>query len=312
MLMQPFRLNAVLLGMALLASPLSPAQAASPQAGKSSAPTLHVTSKIVLVDVVVTDRGNAVHGLDRAKFHVVEDGHEQDIVYFDEHRAGSGSSTAAPVTAHAPLPRNTWTNTAESTPSDAANVLLLDTLNTSWRDQAWMRQQILRCMRTMKPGSSLAIFGLSSQLEMLQGFTTDSSLWTRAVTKSDGVTEDPAEQDASTDRMINQGVLNSIGGNGAANQPMSSGMAKFLAHMQQTEADNTAAATDRRVEITLQAMRQLAMYLGGIPGRKNLIWFSGSFPLFLTPSDPLDDRNPQQVGSPQDAFSAIRNYSDAM
>jgi VWFA-related protein len=175
-----------------------------------------------------------------------------------------------------------------------------------------MRQQILRCMRTMKPGSSLAIFGLSSQLEMLQGITTDSSLWTRAVTKSDGVTEDPAEQDASTDRMINQGVLNSIGGNGAANQPMSSGMAKFLAHMQQTEADNTAAATDRRVEITLQAMRQLAMYLGGIPGRKNLIWFSGSFPLFLTPSDPLDDRNPQQLGSPQDAFSAIRNYSDAM
>lgn len=35
---------------------------------------------------------------------------------------------------------------------------------------------------------------------------------------------------------------------------------------------------DSRVRTTIQALQQLARYLGGIPGRKNLVWFSGSFP----------------------------------
>jgi hypothetical protein len=34
---------------------------------------------------------------------------------------------------------------------------------------------------------------------------------------------------------------------------------------------------------TLHAMHQLALYLAGIPGRKNLIWFSSAFPLNLMP-----------------------------
>jgi hypothetical protein len=34
-------------------------------------------------------------------------------------------------------------------------------------------------------------------------------------------------------------------------------------------------------------MKQLALYLGDLPGRKNVIWFSASFPLGLTPKTPL-------------------------
>ncbi len=41
--------------------------------------------------------------------------------------------------------------------------------------------------------------------------------------------------------------------------------------------------------MTLTAMNQLARYLEGIPGRKNLIWFSGSFPLSLLPNGDLTD-----------------------
>jgi hypothetical protein len=47
---------------------------------------LHTDANLVLLDVVVTDRGNPVHGLDRSRFHVLEDGHEQPIASFDEHR----------------------------------------------------------------------------------------------------------------------------------------------------------------------------------------------------------------------------------
>ena len=44
-----------------------------------------------------------------------------------------------------------------------------------------------------------------------------------------------------------------------------------------------------RALYTLDCMNQLARYLAGIPGRKNLIWFSASFPIDLLPSGDLAD-----------------------
>jgi VWFA-related protein len=40
-------------------------------------------------------------------------------------------------------------------------------------------------------------------------------------------------------------------------------------------------------QITLAAIEQLAQYLGAIPGRKNLIWFAGSFPISFDPGASL-------------------------
>jgi hypothetical protein len=53
--------------------------------------------------------------------------------------------------------------------------------------------------------------------------------------------------------------------------------------------------------MTMDAMQQLARYLQPIPGRKNLIWFSGSFPIQI-----MND------GSTPHAFNAIRDYSDQL
>jgi hypothetical protein len=52
-----------------------------------------------------------------------------------------------------------------------------------------------------------------------------------------------------------------------------------------------------RIETTLQALQQLARYLTGIPGRKNLIWFSGSFPISVFPD--LNAAEP---------FQSVRQY----
>lgn len=50
--------------------------------------------------------------------------------------------------------------------------------------------------------------------------------------------------------------------------------------------------TEGRIELTLQALQQLSRYLAAIPGRKNVIWFSGSFPITIYPDpnllDPFD------------------------
>ena len=42
-------------------------------------------------------------------------------------------------------------------------------------------------------------------------------------------------------------------------------------------------SNDLRVKTTLEAFQDLAGYLAGIPGRKNVIWFSSAFPLVLFP-----------------------------
>ena len=41
--------------------------------------------------------------------------------------------------------------------------------------------------------------------------------------------------------------------------------------------------------MTLEAMQQLARYLADIPGRKNVIWLSGSFPTGIVPDSDLTD-----------------------
>jgi hypothetical protein len=50
-----------------------------------------------------------------------------------------------------------------------------------------------------------------------------------------------------------------------------------------------------RVRYTLNGLDSLARYLIGIPGRKNVIWFSGSFPLDVEPNADEEDPNDSVV-----------------
>lgn len=49
--------------------------------------------------------------------------------------------------------------------------------------------------------------------------------------------------------------------------------------MQQFNAEQNSFSLSLRVQYTLSAFDQLARYLSGMPGRKNVMWLSGSFPV---------------------------------
>jgi len=281
------------------ASPAPQAQAAASQTvpayTPNAAPTvLRANANLVLIDVVVTDHSNAVHGLDRSRFHVFEDGREQAITTFDEHQPSPAIANAATQPA---LPPHTYTNIPAFPPSPAVNVLLLDGLNTPMQNQMQVRRQMIEYMGKIEPGTSLAIFTLASRLRMVEGFSTDAAQRAKALKggkagPQTSVVLDPQSDqalDASIGDMANMSAsLASVGGNDNA-----------IVEMQQFQADITAFQTDQRVRMTLDAMQQLARYLSGVPGRKNLIWFSGSFPIALDPDDSL--KNP---------FEGMRNYTD--
>ena len=160
------------------------AQSASAPAANPAAPStlLHANVNLVLVEVLVTDHDKPVHGLERNRFHVFEDGHEQAVASFDEHQPPAADTAGSiPMMKPAALPPHTYTNLPEYPDAGAVNVLLLDGLNTPLNDQMNVRLKMIGYLGKIKPGTSLAIFGLSSQLRMIASFSTDLAALTRAL-----------------------------------------------------------------------------------------------------------------------------------
>jgi VWFA-related protein len=300
--MQPIRKATVAVAFSLLCV-AAPGQSApsSPAISEPTSPLLRTSSNLVLVDVVVTKGDKPVHGLERTRFHIFDNGTEQAIVSFDEHSATNQSSAAAipPMFGDRAAP-HTFTNICSYPPTGVVNVLLIDALNTPLANQMDVRRKMLEYMARIEPGTALAIFTLSSRLRLVEGFTTNAAqlahdLSDPALNSKASVLFDPVA-DQALDTAI--GDAASMGVNKANAE---SNLTDPIASMLQFQADLTAFQTDQRVRITMEAMQQLARYLGGMPGRKNLVWFSGSFPLTLTPNDSL-----------QSPFDAMRNYSEEL
>jgi len=232
-------------------------------------PTLRTSSNLVVVDVVVSEHDQPVLGLDRSAFHVFEDGKEQPLSSFDEHQPAA----TPPVVTRSALPPNTYSNQPVWPNSSAVNVLLLDALNTPLSDQANMRQRMIHYLGTIKPGTAMAVFTLSSQLRMVTDFTTDPAALVAALKNSKADPQQSATL-ASEQSEENAAWLAQVQGNAQL------ALQRFL-------ADHAASETDARTKVTLAAMQELAGYLRGVPGRKNVIWFSGSFPLAILPDSML-------------------------
>ncbi len=87
-------------------------------------------------------------------------------------------------------------------------------------------------------------------------------------------------------------------------------MAALIANLQQFEAQEQSFQLQLRAKYTLDALNQIARGLSGIPGRKNLIWFSGSFPINILPDGDL--QNPfAVVASAEEEFRETTNMLTA-
>ena len=239
---------------------------------------LHVTSNLVLVDVVVADKGKPVHGLDRSWFHVLEDGHEEPISSFEDHEPAAAPAAAASPTS---IPPNVYSNLPIYPKSTAVNVLLLDELNTPEGDLQNVRRKTLEYLGKIPPGAWLAVFTLSSRLQLVSGFTTDVAQLTAALRKQPLRTAINSEMDNPAQHQIE--TLQSDIASGPMKGPSRSSAPGLGGQDEKMLEIEKAAHTDQRAQMTLAALQGLARYLSAVPGRKNLIWFSGSFPIALFP-----------------------------
>lgn len=255
-------------------------------------PVIRTGANLVLVDVVVTEKGKPIQGLAANQFHILENGKDQRITVFEEHHA-TDAQQASQIPA---LPPNTFTNAPRFALTSAVNVVLLDALNTPTPDQAYVRQEMLDYVRHIPPGPRIAVFTLASRLRMIEGFTTDASRVADAF-KSTGPQQSPILDSANDQTDVNNMAVNmSSVDNGA---------------LQQFANDTESFRLDLRVDMTLEALSQLGRYLSTIPGRKNLVWFSGSFPLQLDPDPAQSPTMSANAGASQlDPFSSMRDYAE--
>ena len=236
---------------------------------------LHAKSRLVLLDVTVTDHDKPVKGLDRSRFHVFEDGHEQPIDSFEENEPPASVEIAPPPA----LPPDTYSNVPVYPETSAVNVLLLDALNTPMGDQEQVRKQMIAYLGTMKPGTALAVFTLSSKLRMAVGFTTDVTKLKEALESRKPSPRSLADVGANASESLSSSITQAGSSIATSSDP---GTLWLMGQIRQFAADTNTYETDQRVTMTLDALSDLARYLTAIPGKKNLIWFSGSFPIGLS------------------------------
>ena len=284
----------LLVGLASLLS--APLHGQTPTPGDNGRQVFKANARIVVLDVVVSGKNSRpLSGLGKKDFLVSEDGHPQTITNFEVH-TGTQPLQATPPD----LQPNLYTNTPRIQPSDSLTVLVLDSLNTPLDDQSHVRAQMLKYLKKMPAGRRMAIFMLGKQLRLLQGFTDDPALLSAALnTQKNGKDVSP--------------LLKSDGEAAATQETVDALMAHApdaATAMQQFSAEEDSTRSEVRLKLTLQALQQLAQYLGGMPGRKNVAWFSGGFPMVLLPDPDLPNsfgaQRDDQAGGPQNGCIPAR------
>jgi VWFA-related protein len=207
------------------------------QARGQQSSTLSITTREVLLDVVVADKdGHPVSGLPASDFAVTEEGEPQHIAHLEEHHPIDAGDLARLKTAPA-LPPNTFTNFTPVENANASTVILLDALDARLQTQMELREQLIDAIKHLQPGTPVAIFQIDTEMRLIQGFTSDPRVLLEA---------------AKSKR----------------------NMPSMLRPIPGTPDEYRIS----RFDILRRGFQLMGRYLAGYPGRKNLIWLTGSIP----------------------------------
>jgi VWFA-related protein len=289
-------------------------------------PVFHSETQLVVMDVSVTDsRGDPVNGLQAGDFTLLENGKPQSVRVFEAH----GSEPTHSGMAENSLPPGTFTNRISSITDTPLNILLLDMLNTPPQDQAYAREQMLQYLRGMPKGKYLALFVLGTHLQMVQGFSDDREALVRTAEKLIRqtspllTTEVQQQQDKGFTEQVGRyaqpsmpsGLPPAVAASVAAARTDAQAVTGFVSQRNATAARMESIRSDQRTTMTLDALDVISRAVSGFPGRKNLVWLSGSFKIRLRPSEntslSIADRTTQAASAVSD-LSSTSSYQEAI
>jgi VWFA-related protein len=285
------------------AAPQQNAPAAQQQAPvPASGSAIKTNTRLIAVDVIATDsHGNVVRGLKAEDFQITEEhAGQQKIVKFEFVDASAPAPPAPPgiLMAAAPGTPYMYSNLLPERMRVPPTVMLMDALNTNIQNQSEVHQHMLALLKTLPPSTPIAVFVLGRTLHVVQSFTTDPALLRAAVDhtlRSPDIEQNPQDDPNSPSNFA-------LDQNSDIETPATLGLEDF----EKTEFEAQMAI---RVDETTDAMVSIAKFLGGYPGRKNLLWFSESFPVWIAPN--ADFGTNPFLGTAVYA-DKIRNATDAL
>jgi len=221
-------------------------------------PALRVTTRLVEVSVVAQDKkGQPIAGLTRDDFTLLDEGRPQPISVF------SVELNQPLATSPELLPPNTFSNRLEKGIgiSRSATAILFDGLNTRVTDQAYARQQIIKFLEQLEPQDRVALYALGRGLRVLQDFTDTPGLLLSALSTYKG--ELTPELDLSL------------------SEDADTSLRQFHTWLDELRLNLIDYYARDRALRTIRSLVAIANHVERLPGRKNLIWVSGSFPFWV-------------------------------
>ncbi|HLJ28442.1 MAG TPA: VWA domain-containing protein [Candidatus Angelobacter sp.] len=249
-------------------SPPATAEPTAPQA------VVKANTRLVIVDVVARDKKDQiVPDLQATDFKVLEDGRKQTVsVFAFQHPAAettqpSSSEEVAP-------PQNVFRNTPRFKTNSALNVVLLDGLNTTLLNQAYVREQMVKFLEKLPQGQPVAIYALGRKLRLLQDFTTDLTGLKKIIQAFKGESSHVLGSPTGTPE-----VPKTL--QGWAAQVAADMAPQLMTQMESFAQEDSSGQMDVRIQYTVTALNSLARTLAGYPGRKNLIWITEGVPVHI-------------------------------
>lgn len=274
-----------------------------PSPGTSQSPAASAVkslTRLITVDVVVTDsHGNAVRDLKQSDFQVIDEhGGQQKIARFEF--IDTAVAPAGPMPGALPTGPHIYSNLQAARLKVPPTAILMDALNTSLFRQMQVRRDMILFLKNLPSDTPIAVFLLGHEVHIVQNFTTDPKLLRSAVDQvrqpDNLLQEQNPQDDANSASVMMQNM--------SPNTP-----ADVIQSLQSFESQQYLELMDQRVSETADAMRAIAKYLGGYPGRKNLVWFSESFPIWIEPT--ADFGNDPFIGSTT-YTGKVREAADAL
>jgi VWFA-related protein len=250
---------------------------ALPQA--SPVPTFRARTRLVQVHVVVRDKNGPALGLNQDDFTLLDNGKPQKISVFAVKGAQSSNQTLVP------LPAGTVSNRVNRNGQEAATstVLLIDRLNTAVENQHYANEKIVKFLETRRSQDRIGIYAFGNGLHVVQDLTDDPDRLSRAVNSL-------KPQNAKTRTLDVPGPFEKreveMSGDGHALD------------------EYKLFTAEERVLSIKQAFEAIAHHLAQVPGRKSLIWVTGSFPLRIETAHETKDFS-------QDMKEAAQALNDA-
>jgi VWFA-related protein len=228
-------------------------------------PVIRVNTRLIQVNVVVHDKNGPVADLTKNDFTILDKGRPQRIGVFNVYKTAAAAAPARQ------LPTGLFTNRLDLRPDhpSSVTVLLLDVMNTAFDDQTYVRDQALKFLSTLRRGDRVALYLLTTRgVQVIHDFTGDAAAVADDVARMQGQ-KSVAERATSAPPPANVPASGAAGGV----------MARLSALLAQNIQDMNRHYSVDRARLTAQAMIAIGRHLGRVPGRKNLVWVSGSFPI---------------------------------